>query len=64
MLTVRGKLFGDFRFLELQVVMPVTRDPHVGHDQDAVIIETIGIEEKSGSYVKDLRTGMVKMVRG
>jgi hypothetical protein len=61
---VRGQPSVFFPFIEAEVVNPSTRDPHVGNDHDAVIINAIGIDQKSGIYVRDLRTGMVKMVRG
>lgn len=63
-LIVRGQPSVFFPFIEAEVVNPSTREPHVGNDHDAVIIEAIGIDQKSGVYVRDLRTGMVKMVRG
>lgn len=63
-LIVRGQPSVFFPFIEAEVVSPVTREPHVGNDHDSVIIEAVGIDQKSGIYVKDLRTGMVKMVRG
>jgi hypothetical protein len=63
-LIVRGQPSVFFPFIEAEVVNPSTREPHVGNDHDAVIIDAIGIDQKSGIYVRDLRTGMVKMVRG
>lgn len=63
-LIVRGQPSVFFPFIEAEVVNPSTREPHVGNDHEAVIIDAIGIDQNSGIYVKDLRTGMVKMVRG
>jgi major vault protein len=63
-LIVRGQPSVFFPFIETEVVNPTTREPHVGNDHDAVIINAIGIDQKKGIYVRDLRTGMVKMVRG
>jgi major vault protein len=63
-LIVRGQPSVFFPFIEAEVVNPSTREPHVGNDHDAVIINAIGIDQKKGAYVRDLRTGMVKMVRG
>ncbi|MBS2018335.1 MAG: hypothetical protein JST00_36045 [Deltaproteobacteria bacterium] len=63
-LIVRGQPSVFFPFIEAEVVSPVTREPHVGNDHESVILEAVGIDQKSGIYVKDLRTGMVKMVRG
>lgn len=63
-LLVRGLPSVFFPFIEAEVLNPVTRDPHVGNDHDQVVIHAIGIDQKSGIYVRDQRTGMVKMVRG
>ena len=63
-LLVRGLPSVFFPFIEAEVLNPVTREPHVGNDHDQVVIHAIGIDQKSGIYVRDQRTGMVKMVRG
>lgn len=63
-LLVRGQPSVFFPFIEAEVLHPQTREPHVGNNHDDVIIDAIGIDQKSGIYVRDLRTGMVKMVRG
>ncbi|MBX3225164.1 MAG: hypothetical protein KF795_31895 [Labilithrix sp.] len=63
-LIVRGQPSVFFPFIEAEVVNPTTREPHVGNDHEAVIVNAIGIDQKSGIYVRDLRTGMVKMIRG
>lgn len=63
-LIVRGQPTVFFPFIEAEIINPVTREPHVGNDHDDVIINAIGIDQKSGIYARDLRTGMVKMVRG
>lgn len=63
-LIVRGQPSVFFPFIEAEVLNPTTREPHVGNDHENAIIEAIGIEQKSGIYVRDLRTGAVKMVRG
>jgi hypothetical protein len=63
-LIVRGQPSVFFPFIEAEVVNPSTREPHVGNDHDAVIINAIGIDQKKGAYIRDLRTGMVKLVRG
>ena len=63
-LIVRGQPSVFFPFIEAEVVNPTTREPHVGNDHGNVIIEAIGIDQKKGAYVRDLRTGMVKMIRG
>jgi hypothetical protein len=61
---VKGQPSVFFPFIEAEVIHPETRDPHVGNDHSAVILNAVGIDQKSGVYVRDLRTGMVKMVRG
>ncbi len=61
---VRGLPSVFFPFIEAEVLNPLTREPHVGNDHDNVVLSAIGIDQKSGIYVRDLRTGMVKMVRG
>lgn len=61
---VRGLPSVFFPFIEAEVLNPLTREPHVGNDHDNVVLTAIGIDQKSGIYVRDLRTGMVKMVRG
>lgn len=63
-LVVRGRPSVFFPFIEAEVVNPITREPHVGNDHDSVIIDAIGVDPKSGIYVRDLRTGVVSMVRG
>ena len=63
-LIVRGKPTVFFPFIEAEIINPATREPHVGNDHDDVIVNAIGIDQKSGVYVRDLRTGMVKMVQG
>lgn len=63
-LLVRGQPSVFFPFIEAEVLHPRTREPHVGNNHEDVIIDAIGIDQKSGIYVRDLRTGMVKMVRG
>jgi major vault protein len=61
---VRGLPSVFFPFIEAEVIHPQTREPHVGNDHDSVVFSAVGIDQKSGIYVRDLRTGMVKMVRG
>jgi len=61
---VRGKPTVFFPFNEAEVISQVTREPHVGNDHDNVILNAIGIDQKSGIYVRDLRSGIVKTVRG
>jgi major vault protein len=61
---VRGRPTVFFPFNEAEVISPVTSEPHVGNDHDTVILNAIGIDQKSGIYVRDLRTGIVKTIRG
>ncbi len=63
-LLVRGHPTVFFPFIECEVVNPETGEPHNGNDHDGIIIDAIGIDQKSGIYVRELETGMVKMVRG
>lgn len=56
-----------FPFNEIEVLSP---DPAnfgaavVGNDHSRVFIEAVGIDQKSGIYVRDLKTGEVRLVRG
>jgi major vault protein len=63
-LIVRGLPSVFFPFIEAEVVNPSTREPHVGNDHESVIIDAIGIDQRAGIYVRDLRTGIVRLVRG
>ncbi len=53
-----------FPFNEVEVLHPLTGRPHVGNDHSDVFIEAIGIDQKSGIYVRDLVTGEARLVRG
>lgn len=53
-----------FPFNEIEVLSPETGQSHVGNDHDKVLIEAIGIDQKSGIYVRDLDTGEARLVRG
>jgi major vault protein len=53
-----------FPFNESEILHPLTGQPHVGNDHADVFIEAIGIDQKSGIYVRDLSTGEVRLVRG
>jgi major vault protein len=53
-----------FPFNEIEILHPLTGQPHVGNDHSDVFIEAIGIDQKSGIYVRDLSTGEVRLVRG
>jgi major vault protein len=51
-------------FNEIEVLSPQTGQAVVGNDHRSVFIEAIGIDQKSGIYVRDLATGEVRLVRG
>ncbi|MCO5166410.1 MAG: hypothetical protein M9894_08600 [Planctomycetes bacterium] len=53
-----------FPFNEIEVLSPVTGLAVVGNDHSKVFIEAIGIDQKSGIYVRDLTTGEARLVRG
>ncbi|APR78468.1 Hypothetical protein A7982_03815 [Minicystis rosea] len=51
-------------FNEIEVLSPQTGQAVVGNDHRNVFIEALGIDQKSGIYVRDLTTGEVRLVRG
>jgi len=53
-----------FPFIEAEILHPLTGQPHFGNDHADVFIEAIGIDQKSGIYVRDLMTGEARLVRG
>ncbi len=53
-----------FPFNEIEVLSPETGLAVVGNDHTKVFIEAIGIDQKSGIYVRDLTTGEARLVRG
>ena len=53
-----------FPFNEIEVLSPETGQAVVGNDHERVFIEAIGIDQKSGIYVRDLATGEVRLIRG
>ena len=53
-----------FPFNEVEILHPLNGQPHVGNDHSEIFIEAIGIDQKSGIYVRDLATGEVRTVRG
>jgi len=53
-----------FPFNEIEVLSPETGQAVVGNDHSRVFIEAIGIDQKSGIYVRDLVTGEAKLIRG
>ncbi len=53
-----------FPFNEIEILHPITGQPQVGNDHSEIFIEAIGIDQKSGIYVRDLATGEARLVRG
>jgi major vault protein len=53
-----------FPFNEIEVLSPESGLCVVGNDHSKVFIEAIGIDQKSGIYVRDLTTGEARLVRG
>lgn len=53
-----------FPFNEIEVLSPDSGQAVVGNDHARVFIEAIGIDQKSGIYVRDLATGEARLVRG
>lgn len=53
-----------FPFNEVEVLSPDSGEAIVGNEHHRVFIEAIGIDQKSGIYVRDLATGEVRLVRG
>ncbi|MCA9684672.1 MAG: hypothetical protein KC457_20975, partial [Myxococcales bacterium] len=63
-LLVRGMPSVFFPFIEAEVLNPDSGEPHVGNDHDAVVIDAIGVDPKSGIHVRDKATGKVSLIRG
>ncbi len=53
-----------FPFNEIEVLSPETGLAVVGNDHTKVFVEAIGIDQKSGIYVRDLTTGEARLVKG
>jgi major vault protein len=53
-----------FPFDKIEVLSPSTGQAVVGNDHDQVLIEAIGIDQKSGIYTRQLETGAANLVRG
>ena len=53
-----------FPFNEIEILHPLTGQPHFGNDHSDIFIEAIGIDQKSGIYVRDLETGEARLIRG
>jgi hypothetical protein len=63
-LIIRGQPSVFFPFIESEIIHPGNREIHVGNDHEDVVITAIGIDQRSGIYVRNLRTGRVQTVRG
>ena len=61
---LRGVSGFFFPFNEVEVLIPETGFAFIGNDHSRVHVEAIGIDQKSGIYVRDLRTGEARLVRG
>jgi len=48
----------------IEVIDPETRLPQVGNDHGKVFVKAIGVDQKSGIYVAEVKTGSVNLVRG
>ncbi len=53
-----------FPFNEIEILNPLNGQPHFGNDHSETFIEAIGIDQKSGIYVRDLESGEARLVRG
>ena len=53
-----------FPFNEIEVLNPETGQAEVGNEHERVFIDAVGIDQKSGIYVRDLETGEARLVRG
>jgi hypothetical protein len=62
-LLVHGVSAFFFPFNEIEV-LNAQGAAVVGNDHSSVLIEEIGIDQKSGIYVRDLRTGEARLIRG
>ena len=47
-----------------EVIEPESRLPHIGNDHSNVYIKAIGVDQKSGVYVRNIETGNVALVKG
>ncbi len=48
----------------IQVINPKTAKPHIGNDHSDIFVSTIGIDQKSGIYVENQKSGVVELVKG
>jgi len=53
-----------FPFDKIEVLSPNTGQAVVGNDHEQVLIEAIGIDQKSGIYTRKLDTGAAELVKG
>lgn len=53
-----------FPFNEIEVLTPHSGEAVIGNNHESVFIEALGIDQKSGIYVRDLETGEARLVRG
>lgn len=48
----------------IEIIDPESRLPQIGNNHDDVFVKAIGVDQKSGIYVSDVKTGSVELVRG
>lgn len=53
-----------FPSADFDIIDPETRQPHVGNDHKSVYVMAVGVDDKSGTYLAEIETGQVKLVRG
>ena len=53
-----------FPFHGIEVLDPSSGQPHIGNDHTRPLIEAIQVDQKSGLYTRDLRTGEAKLTEG
>jgi hypothetical protein len=47
-----------------EVIHPEKRTPHIGNDHRAIYVQAIGVDQKSGVYVENVKTGQIDLVKG
>lgn len=53
-----------FPSADFDIIDPETRQPHIGNDHRSVYVMAVGVDDKSGTYLAQIETGQVKLVRG
>lgn len=47
-----------------EVIHPEKRTPHIGNDHTDIYVKAIGVDQKSGVYVENVKTGQVELIQG